>query len=402
MDPLMGESASASDHVRDEALTLGRFRRSFGVRELFAIRRYAWRRSAFPKPAAHLSDKQIAWRETFSSFDDLLRQTIGQQKKAELDTLEIRGQNLGLAARMLEYRHMRSPAERPIAEAIFVTAFVIGSALGWFLGRSIWVGLAFAVTFATAAILGSIILLQDSWSSSKVAFFLNVLGRWVGSDHIRKVAARLVESNVLHSARYYETGDPARAAELLRRFDEHLVRQGSALLNAIGILQSDEYAQDVRVPEKAAVDPLNPAAARFAQAQLLVQASDRFCKGALVSVEGANDECEIDLFELENQIQGLPGGLRHHKFTQWSSAAKSEYLHGVVITNILRNWFEMDVDIARQVVASEGNVNFTIEAEPIAETFAQIIEALPQLLAERVQFRATHEALKRELLGLLA
>jgi len=395
------ETSSAAERVRDEALTLVRFRKSFRVGELLAIRRYAWRRAAFPKPEGQLSDEEAEWRNIFSSFDDLLRRTVGPQKKAELDSLELREQDLGLAARMLEYRDTARLGERPLGIAIVVVAVIVGSLLGWILARSVWAAVAFAVSLGLAAMLASVIVLQDTWSSSTVASLLNRIGRLLRSDQLRNVAGRLMESNVLHAQRYYETGDPVRAAGLLRRLDEQLIRQGSALLNAIAILQSEAYIRDVRNAEKAAVDPASSPAARLAHAQLLVQASDRYRQSALSPLETGNDECEVELYELERQLRGLPAGERRSKFLQWRAPAKSEYLSGIIITNVIRNWFDMDVDIARQVVAREGNVDFAMDAEPIAETFAQI-EALTQLQAERAGFRTVHETVKRELLGVIA
>src|SRR6185436_12954003 len=140
------ETSSAAERVRDEALTLVRFRKSFRVGELLAIRRYAWRRAAFPKPEGQLSDEEAEWRNIFSSFDDLLRRTVGPQKKAELDSLELREQDLGLAARMLEYRDTARLGERPLGIAIVVVAVIVGSLLGWILARSVWAAVAFAVS----------------------------------------------------------------------------------------------------------------------------------------------------------------------------------------------------------------------------------------------------------------
>lgn len=379
-------------------MILLRFRRAHEVGELLSVRRHAWRRSAFRKPGDQLSEVEAAWRRMFVSLDELLKKTLGAQRKIKIDSMEFQELDLGVIRRMLEYRERCQPVESRAGAVIFWSALVVASLAGWLLARSLLLAAALGAASAAAALLAAVTIFQDQWSSHKLAVYLRKVGRLLGSTRLEDVGARLIETNCLHAQEYYQTGDPARAADSLRSLDQRLLAQNTVLEEVVSLLRSEDYKQSARVPEEALVRDPAPNDDRLERARVLLNTIGRYRNEALGRVDWANKECEEELFELERQITGLANGSRRHEFETWYQSAKNEYFNGRVITNIIRNWFDMDAGIASEIVGRDGGVDFTLRVEPVAETFAQI-EMLESLWAERRSLRAKHEATKRELFG---
>ncbi len=392
--------AATTESVSQEVMALGQFRHSYEVTELLSLRRHAWRRAAFPKPERQLSELQNAWRKMFSSLDELLRNAIGSQKKADLDALEMREANLALAARMLQLRREHHPNESRVGVVMFSAAIILGVVTGWLLARSLLVGVLLGTAGGIAGLSASALIFQNHWSSNILAAFLVRLGRGIGSEHLRQVAGRIIETNCLRADEFYRTGDPQRAMVSLRRLDESLREQEKELAAALSILHSQAYKHASRNPEQFLVRADLGDHERLGEAKKLLETITRYRSEVVDRVDWANKESEEELYEFERLLVGLRSGDVRTHFESWYQSAKREYFNGRVMTNIVRNWFDMDGGIAAQIIAHHGRADFKMRPEPIAEIIAQI-EMLDSLRESRKTLRANRDVPKRELLGLL-
>jgi hypothetical protein len=197
-----------------EFRTLIHFRPKSSPKEAVALRRYAWRRCAFPKPIDLLSETETAWRTLFQALDEQLKLSLSPELKAKIDELDYDEANLKIAKRMLDFRVKHEPTEHPVGAFLFYAVLTLGSGVSWF--SHSWIDLLITLGAAVSAALASAVIFQDTWSSSHLAHWLNILGRITRAEEFRSAAARLIETNVLHTREYEPSGDPARAAESVR------------------------------------------------------------------------------------------------------------------------------------------------------------------------------------------
>jgi hypothetical protein len=394
-------SATEAENVAEEVEALLALRPTISLAECASLRRYAWRRSDFPKPDDRLSDTAAAWRKLFYNCDHQLEIGFEPVAKQRIDAAEKRALDLELAQRALNYRIKIGPPESRLGPLFAILAFGIGSAAGWALFHGFIASGVIGILTAAIVTLSSAQIFRDTWSSTFSAAWMNRAGRLLRWQSLADAGVRLINANVLRMREYDETGDPTRIADGIRAADELFVKYEDILKGAFAIFDTNEYQASVRERESHLVEVEMSPIQRLTEANAVVWYVERVRNELLDKLGRENDALDAELLEIARQLRGLPNSIRRDRTEAWVSCARKEYLRGRLAMNILRNRYEFDCNIASAVVAADGRLDMTFEGDAFAQKAASSFW-LPEFEQERTLLSAERNRIRGELFGLLS